>query len=194
MARTYKALNPTPGTGIAEAIKTSFAGTAATVQLRNPTANTKYKPRYLRLVNTVVGASTTRSEALVVLDTGADRYSSGGSTLPPVCADISKVTPSSALVRCGALVMAAETANVRRIARAEPRTAIMVQFEEWVFAFGDEDHVFNTLSGANAQRMVVDVGPVIVGPGSEMIVHLWHPGNAATPPSWEVELAWDEGL
>lgn len=192
MARNYKALSPTPGTGIAQAIQTSFSATSAVVHLRNP-SSLKYRPLYIRLINTVVGASTTRSEGLVAIDSGTDRYTSGGSVLSAVNADMSDTTASSALVRAGALVMAAESSLVRRAARFQLRTAIMVQFEEWLITFGDDAHIFNTLSGTAAQRQVVDVGSHVVGPSQDLVFHLWNPGNAATPPSWEVEVAWTEG-
>lgn len=193
MARNYKALTPTPGTGIPQAITTSFSALAAVVHLRNP-SSLKYRPQYIRLINTVVGASSTRSEGLVALDSGSDRYSgSGGSTLSPVNADMSDTTASSALVRAGALVMNAESSLVRRASRFQMRTALMVQFEEWLITFGDDAHVFNTLSGTAGQRQVVDVGSHVVGPGQDLLLHIWNPGNAATPPQWEVEVAWSEG-
>jgi hypothetical protein len=66
----------------------------------------------------------------------------------------------------------------------------VIAFEEILIMF-DKD--CNTSSqSVTGQRQVVDVGPMVIGRNSEMILHLWHPANAATPPQWEVELCWTE--
>src|SRR3990172_3953324 len=80
----FTALNPTPGTGIAQSIQTTFSATNGILAVRNTeTDDEKGRaiiPISLRLINTVVGASTTRSEGLIALDT-TSRYASAGSTL-----------------------------------------------------------------------------------------------------------------
>jgi hypothetical protein len=195
----YKAVNPTPGTGIAQAVQVSFLATNGLLTIRNgDTVNGKrIYLDYLRLINTVVPATATRSEALIAIDTGTVRYSSGGSQITALHnANMDSPRTSIAVVHFGALTLAAETANVRRLSRLQLRAAIPVQFEEYLILFGRaaDGGGFNTLGGATAQRQVVDAGPVVLGPNSNhsAIVHLWHPGNAVTAASWEFELAWYE--
>jgi len=191
LLKTFSAVNATPGTGIAEAIKTSFAATAATLILRNPSAEMLYRPQYIRLINTVAPASATRSEGLIVVDTGATRYSSGTTALgTPANRDMKSSVASEAVIRFGALVTGAATANERRHSRFQVKNAIIVAFEEVVIVFDKDCHING--SSATGLRQVVDVGPLLIGPSQEMILHLWHPANAATPPQWEVEVTWTE--
>jgi hypothetical protein len=194
--KAFGAINPTPGTGIAQTIQTSFSATNAVFNLRNGSTPGSSSPRYyldyLRLICTVVGTSTVRSEGLVALDTGTARYGSGGSSLTVVNRNIDSAVTSQAVARFGALTMNAESGSARRIARFQLRTAIMVQYEEFVLSFGREGHGFGTLGGTTAQRNVIDCGPAVIGPGQDLIVHLWNPSNAATAPSWEVEACWYE--
>jgi hypothetical protein len=190
----FGVVNPTPGTGIAQTIQTSFAATNAVFSLRNAelSGGKNYYPDYLRLICTVVGASTTRMEGLVAIDTGTARYSSGGSTLTAVNRSIASAVTSLSVCKFGALTMTAESVNVRRISRFQLRTAAMVQYEEYILTFGREAMQPATLSGTNAQRHVIDCGPAVIGPSQDFIVHLWNPGNAATAPQWEVEACWFE--
>jgi hypothetical protein len=132
-------------------------------------------------------------EALLAVDS-ITRYSSGGSAiaaLPNVNMDSART--SIALVHFGALTLAAESGAVRRLARCQLRGAIPVAFEEYLIVFGDvKASNFQTLGGTALQRQVVHLPPAILGPGHALTLHVWHPGNAATPASWEFELGWGE--
>lgn len=189
--KLFSALTPTPDTGVAQTVQASFSATNGLLCVRNASA-LKYRPRYLRLVNTVVGTSTTRSECLVAVDQGTARYASGGSQLTPKARDTTRETDSSALVYFGGLTLNAESASVRRLARFQMRGAIMQQFEEWLIVFGRSGHNYNVLGGGSVQRQVVDAEEVILGPSKDLLVHLWHVGNSGTPPQWEAEFCWGE--
>lgn len=184
-------------TGIASAIQSAFSATAGLVSLKNndsatALSNKRVVPSYIRLINTVVPASATRSELIVAVD-NQTRYSSGGSQLTPANVNMMSAQSTIALCHFGALVFVAESGSVRRIARAQLRAAIPVQFEEYLIVFLDpQSSNFQTLGGTTAQRQVVHVPPAVLGPGHALTVHVWHPGNAATPASWEVEMGWLE--
>lgn len=190
----FKAINPTPDTGIASAITAAFSATAALWTLYNADAanGKQIALDYIRIIPTVVPASATRSEVVIAID-NIQRFSSGGSTIAAKGANMDQATASIATFNFGAVVAAAESGNVRRLARAQLRAAIPVAFEELVITFGSESAPgTTTLGGTTAQRNVVDVGPVVIGPGHTLVGHVWHPGNAATPASWEVEAGWWE--
>lgn len=189
----FSAVNPTPGTGIAQTIQTSFSATNGILTLRNnaASANKRIYPKLLRLINTVVGASGTRSECLISID-NITRYSSGGSAIATLQnRNMDDASTSEAVVHFGALTLAAESGQVRRISRAQLRTAIMVQFEEWVLRFGTGEGDGAVLAGT-APSVIKNFPAIVLGQGDSMQVHLWNPGNAATPPSWEFELCWVE--
>lgn len=184
----FSFVNPTPGTGIAQTIQTSFSATNGILTLRNnaASANKRIYPKLLRLINTVVGTSTTRSECLISVD-NITRYSSGGSALTTLAnRNMDDATASEAVVHFGALTLAVESGSVRRISRFQLRTAIMVQFEEWVIRFGTGEGDGAVLAGA-APSVIKNVPAIALGQGDSMQVHLWNPANATTAPSWEVE-------
>jgi hypothetical protein len=191
----FKAINPTPGTGIAQTIKTSFDSQNAVFCIRNGdgAGGKRLHMDYLRLICTVVGTSTTRSEGLIAID-NITRYSSGGSAITIAGgANMDVGTASIAVVHFGALSLAAESGSVRRISRFQLRTAIMVQYEEWIIKFGrPEGGGQETLSGSSALRTWVPVGPGVLGDGDSLTVHIWNTGNASTAPSWEFEAGWIE--
>jgi hypothetical protein len=196
------ALNPTPGTGIAQTVIAAFSATDAVLSIFNSESTTvnpgQSRNLYLesiRLIPTVIPASATRSEALLTVDT-KDRFSSGGSVLTPVnpnsviAADdrLNNGAAQLARVNFGALVLNAESSDVRRFARFQQRTAIPVVFEEYTISFNAPGYSSSVLSGSTADRRGVRVGPCLVAPGHTFVFHLWHPGNAVTPASWEVEV------
>lgn len=189
----FSAVNPTPGTGIAQTIQTSFSATNGILTLRNAaaSANKRIYPKLLRLINTVVGASATRSECLISVD-NITRYSSGGSAIAALPnRNMDDVSASEAVLHFGALTLAAESGSVRRISRAQLRTAIHVQFEEWVLRFGTGEGDGAVLAGT-APSVIKNFPAIVLGQGDSMQVHLWHPSNAVTAPSWEFELSWVE--
>jgi len=193
--RRWKAVNPTPGTAIAQTIVTAFAATDAVVNLRNDSKDVA-RMRYIRLINVVAPASATKSELAVTLDTGAARHASGGSTLTlvrPRLAESLDDVATGVVAKFGALVLNAATAQ-RLVARAKLRTQIPVTGDEYLIVFGDADiHEFNVLTAAVGQRMVANVGEAEIGNGEDLNVHIWHPDNAVTAATWEVEIGLDLG-
>jgi hypothetical protein len=192
----YKACNPTLGTGIAMGIQTAFSDTANVLAiLRNTSAAKKIIPHYIRLINTVAGATTTSSRAAVVLDT-ANRYSSGGADLTAsiVNANSANGAASIADLRFGALTAAAVAAK-RQVANMQLKTQVAP-----CWTVGDEVRIIfgadadaQLLSGAGPMCIVKNVGPVVLGgQNHSLLLHMWNPANATTPPSWECEFAWWE--
>lgn len=198
LVQVFSAINGTAGTGLAEAIKTAFAATAAQWMIRNGGNKGLILPKYIRTVCTVVPASGTAASMRIVLDKGATRWSSGGTALTAVNRDMTSNVASNATVRFGALVTAAATSSARAISQSSPSSVIPVAGDEIITTFGDPTAMqlgaASNLGGTTARRIVTDVGPVVIGPGQEMIVHTWYPSNAATPASWEVEVCWEETL
>lgn len=188
----FSAVNPTPGTGIAAAITAAFSATAGAFLIRNSGVGGEYLyPDYVRLIPTVAPASATRSELVIALDS-TTRWSSGGSVLTAVNRNLGSANASVAVVRTGALVLAAESGAVRRISRAQVGTTIPIAFEEILLTFGQDSAGPATLGSAVGLRKHVPLGPCVIANGHDLIVHLWHPGNAVTGATYEVEAGWWE--
>lgn len=196
--------NPTPGTGIAQAVSATFAETAALAMLRN--IDTKairdggriIIPRYLRLITTVVPASATDAHLAIAVD-DINRYTSGGSALTPgnSRSDQLALTTQSGRFDFGALVAPAAGANRKLITRKSIKRAIPVVGDEYVIIFGDvSEGTPQLLTGAAAQVFTVTTDPIALIPGGNhsLLFHLWYTSNAATPASYEYEVGWIEGV
>lgn len=194
LVKTFSAVNATAGTGIAEAVKTAFAATAAQCVLRNGGSSGLIRPKYLRTVCTVAPASGTAAHMRIAIDSGATRVSSGGSALTGKNRDMGSAVTSNATFTFGAVVTAAATANVRYISQSSPQVVIPVVGDMVTIVFGSDegDAGMGTLAGTTARQIVINVGPVTLTPSTEMIIHTWYPSNATTPASWEVEACWEE--
>ena len=198
----YKTKNPTPDTGIAANIQTSFSATKGLICIYN---NAQEPDRrvivldYIRLLCTVAPASAVSFRGLIAVDK-KDRYSSGGSVLSTTPGNVSVTADSEkasiARVNFGALTLNAEGAApnpVHRLGKATIHGAIPVVLAEYILTFGvRQSPGFQTLNGTAVQRQVVDFGPAVIPPGSSFVLHDWYPSNAATAAEYEPEIAWIE--
>lgn len=195
LVRHYSAINPTSGTGIAEAVKTAFSATAAMAILRHAGAGGVVRPKSLAITCTVAPASGTAMHLKAAIDKGTARYSSGGSSLTGKCRDMSNNTAAAAVFRFGALVAAAASADVRYINQRSPMTVIPVVGDTIIFTFTDDPvahQPIGLLNGTNPRQMVYNLGPVELAPNQDFLLHTWYPSNATTPASWEVDMLWQE--
>jgi hypothetical protein len=196
LVKNFSVVNPTPGTGIAQAIESAFAATAALAVLRNTGSSGLVRPKYIRQIFTVAPASGSACHGRIALDSGVTRVTAAGSTLTGKNRDMSSAIAANGTFKCGVVVTNAATANVRYISQYSPMTVIPVVGDNLILAFCSPDEVvgagFGTLAGTTGRQIIIPVGPVVLGPNSEMIVHQWYPSNASTAASWEIEAGWEE--
>lgn len=190
--RYFRAVNPTPGTGIAMGVQTSFSDTANALLVLYSATKQIY-PDYLRLICTAAGASTTQSDLAIVTDTG-DRKSAGGSALTVVSSNNASVAAATTVATFGAVT--ATAANAKRIQTRlrlkTQATPCWVAGDEVYVRFGAEPAGSALLSGTASARYSFDVGPVISSVAGSIVFHMWNTANAVTPPSWEVEVGFWE--
>lgn len=192
------ATSPTPGTGIAFSVNASVSETAGNfIYLKNNDAaeNSRVKRiymHYLRLILTAVPVSGLSGHYFIKVD-NKDRYSSGGTQITPINANISGGTGTISQVYAGALATNAPSASARLMSRGIMRSTIPVVNDEWMFSFGCADAPgAGNLGGGVAQRMPIPCPPIILGPQANMSVQIWFPSNAVTPASFELEMGWFE--
>ena len=190
--------NPTPGTGLAFAINTGVSETAGYfLNIKNndiagAADAVRLYIHYIRIICTVVPASAT-SGHFMIKTSEANRFTSGGTQLVNTSPNTDSSAISVAVLNAGALTTAGAGVNDRLVARGVLRTAIPVVFDEWILAFGPVDSGGAILlGGATAQRMVIPCAPLVIGPGKNVGLQIWFPGNAATAMSAELEVGWWE--
>ena len=201
-SRAWRALNPTPGTGIAGPAVTAFADTSAIYTLFNNAQSPPGKILYfdyLKLIcTTAPGAGCTSFQVALALDTAARGMGAAnlntqvansdtdtiGSVAPPINAGT-----TVAINRFGALTPTAATANrafVGRTSFKTQATPCITVGDEFIIIANGEEQGFGPLSGTTAARFVMPTGIVSIGPGGLFLVHAWFPG-AASGPSFEYE-------
>jgi len=191
----FVAANPTPGTAIAHVVSAAVSETAGNVlYLKNNDAlgGKRIYLDYLRLIAETAPASGTATYAFLKADS-ANRYTSGGSAITPKNANMDSGEASKALLYFGALTTVAPSASARLLARLNLRGAIPVVGDEWFLKFGGQDASGSVIiSGTDVQRMVVPCPPIIIGPGQNIALQIWHPSNASTAAEYEFEMGWWE--
>lgn len=190
--------SPTPGTGIAFVVNTGVSETAGNfLYLKNNESQGNIRAKriylhYLRLILTALPASGVSGHFFVKGD-NKDRYSSGGTQILPVNANLDAGTGTVAQLFVGALTTIAPSPSARLLSRGVLRSVIPVLNDEWIFVSGGVDLPAGlSLGGTVAQRMIVPVPPLVIGPQDNLCIQLWFPSNAVTPPSFEIEAGWWE--
>lgn len=138
---------------------------------------------YIEIEVVTAGAAGTASNWAAELDTGATRWSSGGTALTIVnpnmqCADASILATTNHLLG-GAVVVGAESASVRYLGHGQIRAAIEFAGDRLMFKFGGEPtNGANVVAGA-ATRHLVNLPPVILGATDQFMLALYAPSQSA---------------
>lgn len=184
--------NPTPGTGVAMGIQTSFSDTANVLFLCQGAGKIWY-PDYLRLICTAAGASTTASDIAIVTDT-ISRFSAGGTGSTKV--NVFENGQASNVVPTLGAITAVAAVNKRVLARLRVKTQAApcwVVGDQVMIRFGaDAPNGQTPTNGAATQVFAYDAAPAIVPANGSFLVHMWNTANATTPPSWEWDFGWFE--
>lgn len=186
----------TVGSGVAIGVLTAFTNTTAALALVNNVAagtqNPYLIPRYIRLICTAAGGASTSARGAISTDVQAFTTQQTALTLANVNTAITAAP--NAIAFCGAISALSVTArkilaNFQIKTQAAPCWTVG---DELMIVFGDVNANGQALSGASALRLPVSVDPVAIAPGHSMLLHLWNPSNAVTPPSFEFEVSWIE--
>ena len=214
LAAYWLAQNPTPGTGFAMGITTSYSAQAPFITMFNSAPVTTgiqqatvTNPKrmyldYIRLINSAVGASSTSGHIVAVMDSGNKYVSGTASTPTPVnmlydvtLAPASQPLTSVMTINVGPITAAASTAP-RLAGRAVLRSAASpawVLYDEIVLHFGEDDTGEpQGVTATTATRIDVFMPPVILGPQATFLLCPFNVANAVTAPSFEYEIGYWE--
>lgn len=195
---SFYTANGTPGTGIAGVVNTGVSETAGHFLYfkNNDTVGNGRAKRiyldYIRLIVTAVPAAATSMHFFFKWDK-VDRYASAGTALSPVNTNGDAAIGAIGAVQAGAIVTIAPSPSARLLTRGVMRSVIAVANDEFYFkSGGTEGSGAIQLGGLVAQRMIIPIAPIIIGPGQNVAMQIWCPSNAVTPPSFEVDCGWVE--
>jgi hypothetical protein len=189
----FRAGSPTPGTGIAMGIQTSFSDTANVLALLYNGGAKRVVMDFLKLICTAAGTTTTSSHVAIKID-NKDRYTSGGDDITPAQPD-GGVQPSS-ITKCRFGIIVANAVGVPRIVGRDAVKVVAAPCwavnDQVMITFGTMGQQSGGIAAATAGKIPIALGPAIIRPGWSLLVHLWNIANATTAPSWEFELGYWE--
>lgn len=188
------ATNPTPGTGIASlAAPTAYIGTKPFILMKNAHASKRLSVRWIKLSVTAAGTGGTAIHyAAVISGANSARYTSGGSTLAPVCPNLSKDSDTGTVIYCGAIVSVAPTSEaIRLLGHQIVRPVIPVLGDTYLFTFGGLENNLggNIVEGTAIASLAFPHVPFSIGQNEWFAFHLWLPSQSAAS-SYEVEVAY----
>ena len=194
LGASFLAITPTPGTGIiGHAAPTTFDETKPYLHLYNAGLLTIY-PAYLKFHVTVVGVANTRVQYTQALDSGANRYTSGGTSLTINNTNMASAVTSGAQIRVGAVTAAAVSTQRRILSHRVFRAVIEVVEDTYTFTWGSPSlaQVPGLITTGTAQAHVAHAfPPLAIGPGQQFLVHQWS-ASQSTGPTMEVEFGYYE--
>lgn len=192
----FKATNATPGTGIIAATTQSFSATAALFTLSNGDA-AGGKRIYMDFVDLAVQGTApvaaTSVQLVITLDNTV-RYSSAGTAITPVNANMDDSTVTVATLHFGAVVLSAASGSVRQVSRQVLKTQAapcMATGDSYFLRFGSIADPAGPLSGSTASIFPSPMSPLIIGGGHSLNFHLYYPA-VTTAPTFEFEMGWWE--
>ena len=205
----FVATNPTPGTGIQlNANVTAFADTNAlfVIQNKDPVNDAASKRIFLdylklRLLATAPTATVSMEFALKLDYIPREPTTAANRTvLTSVNVNGDSTRGSSCQVygyaNAGAMTVPAASGAARIVSRTSIPTSLGIAGDEYVLAFGATDQPATqglTATRATAvARIVGTAPPVVVGPGQNLVVHMWWLTAATTAATFEFELGWWE--
>jgi hypothetical protein len=180
----YVATNATISTPITltGATCTAWVATTPTVVLVNAHTTANVIPDYIKFH--IVGAGTAEAALhyAILLDR-ANRYTSGGTAIVPSNVNTGISTSTSSLLYVGAITAPAASANVRQVGRGLFRNAIAVANDQYILSFGASDVAASApqLASTTSIMQTFPAPPVVVSPGSSLLVYLWGASMSAAP-------------
>lgn len=200
---------PTPGTGIAMTISTSFSDTVAMFAIQNTDdeANNNNRRIYLDYLRLILSGT---APTAVVSRHFAGKRSRWVDREPTTAANKTLVTPVNIAGSSGrtsiARVLSYSAAAAMTVPASSPAdpvtfraclpTGLGVAGDEYILKFGSED--FNAKVGLTAvratdvARITAHAPPIIIEPGEWFVLHEWCLTEATNGPTFEYELGWWE--
>jgi hypothetical protein len=170
--------------GIVPTYGTSIAATSPFITIYNSsTSGQRVYLDYVALTAIVAGACTTLVgyTAIAVVIDGINRYTSAGTSLTSVNANMATASASPASIVCGAIVAPAASGNARTVVNLRnirpgvSSTVINVAGDMHLLNFGSVEGATGSIVVANANIMPQALPPIVIGAGHTALIYIWWP-------------------
>ena len=190
----FNAHNVTAGTGLATAAApTADSDTAVFMTVYNSASdNVRVYLDYLTLEVTAAGTAGASVHFTHQIDS-TNRFSSGGAALTARNVNMDSSKAAVATVNAGAVTATAASGASRKLGHVQLRNVIPVIGDRYRINFGGTDNAVSSLAvaGTAVANVVVNLHPVVLGPGDSWVFTLYLPSQTAAS-SYEVDMGWIE--
>jgi hypothetical protein len=145
---------------------------------------------YIHIQVITAGVNGTSDNWAAELDTGATRESSGGTALTVVNPNMQSSVATACTVKGGAQVLAAATANQRKVGHGVFRPSIAITGDKYTWVFGGEP-VENTVVASAIAHHIIPMPPIVLGYTDQFALHLYAPSQSAAGV-YKVMAGWSE--
>lgn len=185
------ASNPTPGSGIAINIQTSFDATKPALLIKNTGNINSIYLDTVKLILSVVGGGTPTELMYAWVVDNIDRYTSGGTLLSAVSPNSNIQANNKAKVYFGAITATAASNDKRVVGQGHLRKTANVVGDTYLFTF-DGKGTFER-EAETVHRTEVPCPPIIVnGNNHSALLYLWNTGETTTAKTFLADIGWYE--
>jgi hypothetical protein len=149
---------------------------------------------YIVIEVVTAGATATQACWATQIDTGASRITTAGTALTTHSPNMQSTATPLLAPTAGAIVVGAESANVRRLSHGTHRPSIEVAGDKYIHVFGGDPESFaSSDTAATAIRtFVVNQPPVILGPTDFFLFALHGQASQNAAGVYKIRMGWVE--
>ena len=150
---------------------------------------------FIEIEVVTAGATATQACWAMQLDTGATRVTSAGTALTTVNPNMQSTTTPSLAPTAGAIVVGAESANVRHLAHGTHRPSIEVAGDKYMFVFGADPAIAGTqaaVAAGSIRTFVTALPPVLLGATDALLLALHGQASQNAAGVYKIRMGWSE--
>lgn len=148
---------------------------------------------YVEIEVVTAGANGTQACWAAQLDTGATRITSAGTALTSVNPNMQSTAVSTLAPTAGAIVVGAESANVRHLGHGTIRPSIEIAGDIKSFVFGGDPSAMGQQPGqaaASIRTSVINMPPVLLGPTDAFLLALHGQASQTVAGVYKIRMGW----
>ena len=150
---------------------------------------------FIEIEVVTAGATATQACWATQLDTGTTRITTAGTALTKVCPNMQSTATSVLSPTAGAIVVGAESANVRHLSHGTHRPSIEVAGDKYVHVFGGEPETVGAqgaTAAASVRTFIVNQPPVILGVNDAFLFALHGQAAQNAAGVYKIRMGWFE--
>lgn len=147
---------------------------------------------FIEIEVVTAGATATQACWATQLDSGTSRITTAGTSLTRINPNMQSSATPNLLVTAGPIVIGAESPAVRRLGHGTHRPSIEVAGDKYMFVFGRDPELPQTVAAASVRNFVVNLPSVILGSTDAFYLALHGQAAQNAAGVYKVRAQWSE--